>query len=197
MLAWRICGSSGFNKNPGQKSNRHSVDSTEYIFYYSNMYTQIFELHTSLLKSLAHPRRLEIIQLLRDQELCVSDIYEMLDLPQANISQHLMVLRDAGVLATERKGKQIFYKIAHPKIIEASDLLREVLIDKHKDSTIASQLTLKMKELVPLVHDPVCRMRLSPKTAGYNAQYNNHEFYFCASGCLKKFQERPEKYVRN
>ena len=56
------------------------------------MYSQIFELHAHLLKAIAHPRRLEIIHLLRDQELPVGDIHTMLDLPQANISQHLMVL---------------------------------------------------------------------------------------------------------
>ncbi|SRR5258708_1398216 len=161
------------------------------------MYTQMFESHSQLLKALAHPRRLEIINLLRDQELCVSDIYEMLDLPQANISQHLMILRDVGVLTTKREGKQIFYKLADNKIINASDLLREVLIDQHQDSDLATQLTLKIKDLVPLVHDPVCCMRVSPKTAGGHIRYQNQDYYFCASGCLKKFTERPEKYAKS
>ena len=159
------------------------------------MYERIFELHAELLKALAHPRRLEIIQLLRDQELCVSDIYEMLDLPQANISQHLMILRDAGVVITSRDGKQIFYKLADSRIIKASDLLREVLIDQNQDAELAKSMTLSMKDLVPLVHDPVCQMRLSPKTAGYRSQFSNQDYYFCASGCLKKFTEKPEKYV--
>jgi ArsR family transcriptional regulator len=160
------------------------------------MYSQIFELHAEFLKALSHPRRLEIVQLLRDQELNVTDIYEMLDLPQANISQHLMILRDAGVVTTKRDGKQVFYKIENAKIIQASDLLRDVLIDQYRGSEIADQLTLRMKDLVPLVHDPVCQMRVSPKTAGYSAAYNDHNYYFCASGCLKKFQEKPIKYVK-
>lgn len=159
------------------------------------MYSQIFELHAELLKALAHPRRLEIIHLLRDQELCVSEIYEMLDLPQANISQHLMILRDAGVVTTTRDGKQIVYTLAHPQIIAASDLLRDVLVDQNKDSDLAKEAALNMKELVPLVHDPVCKMRISTKTAGGKTEYKNSEYYFCASGCLKKFTERPEKYV--
>lgn len=160
------------------------------------MYSQIFDLHSELLKALAHPRRLEIVQLLRDQELCVSDIYEMLDLPQANISQHLMILREAGVVATARDGKQVIYKLANPKIIQASDLLREVLIDQHRGSEIANHLTLTMKDLVPLVHDPVCQMRLSAKTASYSAHHGDHDYYFCASGCLKKFQENPNEYTK-
>ncbi|MCC6710776.1 MAG: helix-turn-helix domain-containing protein, partial [Candidatus Pacebacteria bacterium] len=47
------------------------------------MYSEVFELHAQLLKALAHPKRLEIIHLIRDQELSVSDIHQMLDLPQA------------------------------------------------------------------------------------------------------------------
>jgi DNA-binding transcriptional ArsR family regulator/YHS domain-containing protein len=159
------------------------------------MYSEIFELHSELHKALAHPRRLEIVHLLRDQSLCVSQIYEMLDLPQANISQHLTILRDANVVTAVRDGKQVCYTLAHPKILEACDVLREVLIEQNKDSKIASQLTLKMTELVPIVHDPVCMMRVSPKTAGFTTQHNHHNYYFCASGCLKKFTERPEKYV--
>lgn len=159
------------------------------------MYSQVFELHAELLKALAHPRRLEIIQLLRDQELSVTDIYEMLDLPQANISQHLMVLRDAGVVATQRDGKQIIYSLAHPKIVEASDALREVLIDQHKGSEFEDTLTLSMKDLLPIVHDPVCQMRISPRTASDRVEYQGRQYYFCASGCSKKFNTNPEKYV--
>lgn len=160
------------------------------------MYSEMFDLHSELLKALAHPRRLEIVQLLRDQELCVSDIYEMLDLPQANISQHLMILRDAGVVTTIRDGKQIIYKLANPKIIQASDLLREVLIDQHQGSEIANHLILSMKDLVPVVHDPVCQMRVSPKTASFSTEYKNQDYYFCASGCNKKFHENPDQYAR-
>lgn len=159
------------------------------------MYSQTFTVYAELLKALAHPRRLEIIHLLRDQKLCVSDIYEMLDLPQANISQHLMILRDAGVVTTQREGKQVIYQLANKKIIQASDLLREVLIAQHQDSEIATHLALTMKDLVPLVHDPVCQMRLSPKTANYRAEYNGHDYYFCASGCSKKFHQNPTQYV--
>lgn len=161
------------------------------------MYSQIFDLHAQLLKSIAHPRRLEIVHLLRDQDLCVSDIYQMLDLPQANISQHLTILRDAGVLTTHRDGKQIIYSLVNPKILQASDLVRDVLIERHHDSEIATQLTFDMKDLVPVVHDPVCQMRVSPRTAGASWIYNNQQYFFCATGCLKKFKENPVQYVNN
>lgn len=160
------------------------------------MYTEIFELHAELLKALAHPRRLEIIRLLRDEELCVSDIYEMLDLPQANISQHLTVLRDAKVLKTRRDGKQIFYSMASKKVLQACDLLRDVLIEQADDAQLAKQLQLSMQELVPVVHDPVCGMRVSPKTASFMHKHQGLAQYFCASGCAKKFAENPKQYVK-
>lgn len=158
------------------------------------MYSHMFELHAELLKALAHPRRLEIVQLLRDQELSVTDIYEMLDLPQANISQHLMIMRDAKVVLARREGKQILYTLAHPKISDASDSLRDVLLDQYRDTELAETLSLRMKDLVPIVHDPVCHMRVSPRTAGETTEYQGKRYYFCASGCLKTFLHNPAKF---
>src|SRR3989339_2094954 len=157
------------------------------------MYQDLFELHEQLLKALANSKRLEIVHLLRDQELSVTDIYTMLDLPQANISQHLMVLKEAGVVHTSRVGKQIIYRLAHPHIIQASDLMREMLLAQHQQQNLTDAVALKMKDLVPLVHDPVCGMRLSPKTAGFSMDYADKTYYFCASGCLKAFQKEAKK----
>lgn len=159
------------------------------------MYYQVFVEHAELLKAMSHPKRLEIIHLLRNQELTVTEIQEMLDLPQANLSQHLMVLRDSGVLSSRRKSKQIFYKLADKKFVKASDLIRKILIEKHKEDANADDFTHKMSELVPLTSDPVCGMRLSPKTASYAKTYQNRCYYFCAAGCLEKFEISPEKYL--
>lgn len=159
------------------------------------MYSEIFALHAQLLKALAHPHRLEIIHLLRDQKMSVTQIYTMLDLPQANISQHLMILRDAGVVVSQRNGKEMYYSITHKNFIAASDLLREVLIDSKHDIS-PSELLLSMKDLVPIVHDPVCQMRLSPRTAGFSGVHAGKQYYFCASGCLKAFTKHPENYVK-
>jgi len=159
------------------------------------MYQQIFKLHSDLLKAISHPKRLEIINLLRDQELNVSEILAMLGLPQANLSQHLMVLRDAGVVQTRKDGKQVYYKLVHKNFIKAGDLVREILIKRYKDTDLADEFILKMDDLVPLVHDPVCDMRLSPKTASYAKKYKNKDYYFCAKGCLDRFTKKPDKYV--
>ena len=160
------------------------------------MYSELFRLQAKLLKVLAQPKRLEIIHLLRDQRLNVSEIYSMLDLPQANVSQHLMVLREAGIVTAEREGKAIYYSLANPKIIEASDSIREWLLEQQKSQVTADELVFSMKELLPIVTDPVCGMRLSPKTAGFSTIYNGETIYFCASGCHKLFTNNPKKYAQ-
>lgn len=160
------------------------------------MYQEVFQLHAGLLKAMAHPKRLEIINLLRNQELSVSQVRRMLDLPQANLSQHLEVLRRAQVVVTRRSGKQIYYRLAHSNFIKASDFLRAVLVEKYKNDRLANEFTKKMSDLVPLVHDSVCGMRMSPKTAGLACKYKKENYFFCASGCLQKFKENPKKFIK-
>lgn len=159
------------------------------------MYEEVFKLHAKLLKSIAHPRRLEIMHLLRDQELFVSDIVEMLDLPQANISQHLTILRSSGVVKTKKYGKQIKYKIADKSFLKASDLIREVLVKHYEDKSKIKKFSKSMLDLMPIVHDPVCQMRISPKNAGFAFKFQKKDYYFCASGCKSKFMKRPENYI--
>lgn len=152
------------------------------------MYKQVFKLHTDFLKSLAHPKRLEIIHLLRDQSLSVTDIQNMLDLPQANLSQHLQVLREHDVVKSHKKGKQIFYQITDPKIIIACDLLREVLVKQHANSKIKKDLQDSLSDIIPTYIDPVCGMKLCKKTASFSLKTKDGIKYFCASGCLKKYK---------
>lgn len=158
------------------------------------MYYQLFHLHAEFLKALASPKRLEIIQLIREHELPVAQIQEMLDLPQGNLSQHLQVLRSAEIVKTRRSGKQIYYSIAHKNFIKASDLFREVLIERHKDE-ISDIAFKKMVDLVPLASDPVCGMRVSPKTSAFALKIKSNDFYFCGSGCFEKFKNNPTKYA--
>lgn len=84
-------------------------------------------LHASVCKGLADPKRLLIINALRDGELAVSEICSRLDLPQANVSQHLAILRDKGLVKTRPDGQYVYYSLTSAKITEAMDLLREVM----------------------------------------------------------------------
>ncbi len=167
-------------------------------FEIPNMYHHIFALHSKVLRAMSHPKRLEIIHLLRNQKLCVSDIQEMLGLPQANLSQHLQILKEANILKTKKQGKNVYYRLSHINFVKASDLIREVLVEQAqdlKDQKLVDELTLKMTDLVPLVHDPVCHMRLSPKTASVGIKYQGESYYFCATGCYEKFIKNPAKYI--
>lgn len=161
------------------------------------MYQQVFKLHANLLKSISHPKRLEIIQLLRDKEFSVSEIQSMLGLPQANLSQHLQILRDAGVLSTKKQGKNIFYSLSHPNILKASDLLRQFLVQKHQNTPLAKELSLDITKLLPIVTDPICGMRLSPKEVATTCKHNQQSYYFCGQGCQKIFIKQLKNHEKN
>lgn len=85
------------------------------------------DLHAHICKGLADPKRLLILNALRDGERSVSDLVDELALPQANVSQHLAVLRERGLVETRRDGQRVFYSVTSDKIIRAMDLLREVM----------------------------------------------------------------------
>ncbi len=76
------------------------------------------------LKALAHPVRLHILDILRQGEVCVCHIEAALDKRQAYVSQQLMVLREAGLVASRRDGLRVFYRLADPL---AADLLDAAL----------------------------------------------------------------------
>jgi len=86
-------------------------------------------LHAEMCKTISNPKRQAILDSLRDGELTVNEIMEKTGIPQANISQHLALLKDKGVVFLRRQGNNSFYSISNPKIIEAYDLLSEVLKD--------------------------------------------------------------------
>jgi ArsR family transcriptional regulator len=85
------------------------------------------ELHAQICKGLADPKRLLILNALRDGERSVSDLVDELGLAQANVSQHLAVLRDRGLVESRRDGQRVYYSVTSPKIIAAMDLLRQVM----------------------------------------------------------------------
>lgn len=77
-----------------------------------------------IFQALAHPTRIAIIDLLRDGELTVSWFVERLELEQANLSQHLAVLRARQIVATRKVGNQVFYSVRDPLIWKILDLMR-------------------------------------------------------------------------
>ena len=90
---------------------------------------QIYKLHANICNTLANPKRLEIIDKLRTRELSVTALAEALEISQANLSQHLAIMRQRGIVTSRREGLNVFYKLSNPKIIQACDLMRQVLLE--------------------------------------------------------------------
>ena len=90
----------------------------------------ISELHARVCKALADPKRLLIINELRDGPRPVGDIADALGVSQPNVSRHLAILRDRGFVTTQRFGSSIHYALASPKILRALDLLREFMAEE-------------------------------------------------------------------
>ncbi|MBI3752516.1 MAG: winged helix-turn-helix transcriptional regulator [Deltaproteobacteria bacterium] len=91
---------------------------------------QIFNMHAEVCKTLANPKRLEIIYALKEGELPVGELVKRLGISKANISQHLAVLRQRRVVAARREGVNIYYRISNPKIVRACALMRDVLTEQ-------------------------------------------------------------------
>jgi DNA-binding transcriptional ArsR family regulator len=75
--------------------------------------------------ALAHPTRIAILELLRDGELAAGTIIERLGKEQANVSQHLAVLRAKLIVVNRKAGNQVFYSVRDPLIIKVLDLMRK------------------------------------------------------------------------
>jgi DNA-binding transcriptional ArsR family regulator len=88
---------------------------------------RIYELQADVLKTLANPRRLEMAHLLAEGPMTVGRLADHLALAQPNVSQHLALMRAAGVVETERSGREIRYRLADPDIIAACNLMRAAL----------------------------------------------------------------------
>lgn len=97
---------------------------------------QLYKLHAGICHTLANPKRLEIIDKLRGQELSVTELAEALEISQANLSQHLSLMRQRGIVTTRREGLNVFYRLSNPKIIKACDLMRQVLLENLKSGAV-------------------------------------------------------------
>ena len=93
---------------------------------------ELYEIHAEMCKVFSNPTRLEILNLLRDKEMSVTELMNKSKLSQPNISQHLSIMKSKGTVISNRKGKNIYYKLMNPKINKAFDIIREILSEKLK-----------------------------------------------------------------
>ena len=94
------------------------------IEYSHNMQEALRTYKASIFQALSHPTRIAILELLRDRELSARAIQEKLGVEQANLSQHLAILRSRQIVVNRKDGNQVFYSIRNPVLVEVLDIMR-------------------------------------------------------------------------
>ena len=135
----------------------------------------VYLLHAQILKTLANPRRLMILDCLHSGKKTVGELEAALDLPQANVSQHLAVLRGQGLVAPRREGNTVCYSLVSEKVVEACDLFHQFLMERLRSGQALADnfpetrpLLGEIDPLVP-VDLPGDRARKTPSSAAISA----------------------------
>ena len=90
---------------------------------------ELLTIHATLCKAIADPTRIALLYEIGDGPRHVNQLVDVLAIPQATVSRHLKVLRDASLVATRRDGPYIFYELADRRVLEALNLMRAVRSD--------------------------------------------------------------------
>ena len=116
---------------------------------------EIYEMQANICHALSHPVRLYILDLLSTEDMSSTQLLEVLEIPKANLSQHLTVLKDAGVLKSRKEGSFQVLSLAIPKIKDACQLVRGILIDRLNEdqkamNEIKKNLDMQTKNVLKL-----------------------------------------------
>ena len=91
---------------------------------------KIYTMHAEMCKVFTNPVRVEILSLLGDGPKSVNTLAELTGYNQPNISQHLTIMREKGIVTAKRVANNVFYSLSNPKISEAFNIMREILYDQ-------------------------------------------------------------------
>jgi len=91
---------------------------------------RMYRLHAAVCRALGHPKRLQILDLLRSGEECVCRLAPRVGVTESHLSQLLASLRAAGLVETRREGHSVYYRVRDRRIFEAIDRMREILADQ-------------------------------------------------------------------
>lgn len=97
---------------------------------------ELYEMHADFCKFMGSAKRIEILFLLGAEEICVEDIANKMNVPIPNVSQHLAIMRDKGIVASRRAGTKIFYHLANQKTLQACILMREAMIERMEECAV-------------------------------------------------------------
>lgn len=96
----------------------------------ANLRAELAELTVGMCRALNDPKRLMLLYALADRALSVGELCDLLDASQSNVSQHLAVLRDRGLVDATRDGNRVIYTLRDRRVLDAIDLLRDVMNDE-------------------------------------------------------------------
>lgn len=94
------------------------------------LHEEDIELASRSLKAIAHPLRLKILCTLGDGELSVQDLVEAVGTSQSNISQHLAIMKDKGILASRKDANRVFYRVGDVRTLRLVAMMREVFCER-------------------------------------------------------------------
>lgn len=95
----------------------------------------LYRRHANFCKVIAHPTRLQIIDILHDGEMSVTGLATRLQVAVGNLSQHLNLMKQRRVLESRKEGNSVIYRLANPKMIKACCLIREILFEQMQEDT--------------------------------------------------------------
>ena len=96
---------------------------------------ELYRCHADMCKVFSHPTRLEILNVLREEEMSVSNLAGRLKVAIGNLSQHLNMMKQRRVLVSRKDGNVVYYRLANPKMLKAFDLIREILLEQMQRDT--------------------------------------------------------------
>lgn len=101
----------------------------------------LYRRHADFCKIISHPTRLQIIDILHDREMSVTDLATQLQVTVGNLSQHLNLMKQRRVLESRKEGNSVIYRLANPKMIKACCLIREILFEQiQQDTSLLQQM---------------------------------------------------------
>lgn len=112
---------------------------------YTDAQRPLYEVKANLFKGLAHPVRIRVLEVLASAEtLSVADLLADTGLEASHMSQHLSVLRRHNLVVAERRGSQVFYRLAYPQVADLLKVSRALLVEilEHTRQQLASTVSL-------------------------------------------------------
>ena len=120
-----------------------------------------YDLQAELLKVLAHPARLQILDVLRDGEQCVCHLQAVLGLRQAYVSQQLMELRELGLVTDRKEGLRVFYSVRDPSVYAILDVARSLVGRQAQKKGLALSFGLPDRDALRACDCPKCAPQAS------------------------------------